>query len=89
MLQRLTRENALFDFLLTVYVALNGCLSYNNCKMTEFKIHEKAGKVNWRVRTLDLWRTDSTLFRELLGRIPLASVHEDEGSLGGLAEVLG
>lgn len=37
--------------------------------MTEFKNHKKAWKVSWRVRTLDLWRADFSLFRELLERI--------------------
>lgn len=37
---------------------INGCLSCSNCKITEFKVCKKAGKVNRKVRTLDLWRRD-------------------------------
>lgn len=45
-------------------------VSYNNCKMTEFKINMKTEKAIWRIRTLDLWSTDFRLFRELLDKIP-------------------
>jgi len=80
-----TRKGALLDLVLTNKkelvedVKVRGRLGCSDHEIVEFRILRGGSRVKSRIKTLDLWRADFALFKELLGGIPWARALEGRG----------
>ncbi|PKU47386.1 adaptin ear-binding coat-associated protein 1 [Limosa lapponica baueri] len=84
-----TREGALLDLLLVNReglaedVTVGGCLGHRDHETIEFSILREARRGASRTATMDFWRADFGLFRNLLDRVPWAAVLKDKGAQEG------
>lgn len=85
-MQKPLRRSAMMDFVLTNKeglvgnVKLKGSLSFSGQELVEFKILGPAKRLHSKLSALDFRRTLSSLFKELLSRLPWNEALEERGA---------